>query len=159
MGSFLGVPIRVRDEVFGNLYLTESTRGAFTAEDEELARALAATAGAAIDNARLYATARARQDWLQATALITRALLTEPDGLHSPLQLIAERTREMADADLVSLSLPSGDSLRVEVADGMHADELVGQDLPLDSTLTGRAYTTRQPVRLSIPEEQTALPQ
>jgi GAF domain-containing protein len=60
MNSFLGVPIRVRDAVFGNLYLTESTRGVFTAEDEELVTALAATAGAAIDNARLYATAQAR---------------------------------------------------------------------------------------------------
>ncbi len=158
MSSFLGVPIRVRGEIFGNLYLTESTRGDFTAEDQELAKALAATAGAAIDNARLYATARARQDWLQATALIIRALLTEPDGLQSPLQLIAERSREMAQADLVVLSLPSGDNLRIEVATGMHAEELVGQDLPLDSSLAGRAYTTRQPLRLSIPDEQTVLP-
>ncbi len=54
MESFLGVPIRVGDEVFGNLYLTESKRGAFTAEDEELALALAATAGVAIENARLF---------------------------------------------------------------------------------------------------------
>ena len=76
MDTFLGVPIRVRDEVFGNLYLTGSTRGAFTAEDEELAKALAATAGGAIDNARHYATARSRQQWLQATAAITRQMLT-----------------------------------------------------------------------------------
>jgi signal transduction histidine kinase len=54
MGSFLGVPIRVGEEVFGNLYLTESRRGAFSAEDQELAVALAATAGVAIENARLF---------------------------------------------------------------------------------------------------------
>lgn len=54
MGSFLGVPIRVGDEVFGNLYLTESRRGAFSNEDEELAVGLAATAGVAIENARLF---------------------------------------------------------------------------------------------------------
>jgi signal transduction histidine kinase len=54
MESFLGVPIRVGDEVFGNLYLTESRHGAFTDEDEELALALAATAGVAIENARLF---------------------------------------------------------------------------------------------------------
>ena len=58
MDSFLGVPIRIRDEVFGNLYLAESTRGEFTAEDEELTTALAATAAVAIENARLYETAR-----------------------------------------------------------------------------------------------------
>jgi signal transduction histidine kinase len=54
MESFLGVPIRVGDEVFGNLYLTESRRGEFSAEDEDLALALAATAGVAIENARLF---------------------------------------------------------------------------------------------------------
>jgi GAF domain-containing protein len=125
MNSFLGVPIRVRDAVFGNLYLTESTRGVFTAEDEELVTALAATAGAAIDNARLYATAQARQDWLR---LITRVLLlTGPEGTQSPLQLIAEQTRDMAKADLVCVALPSGDTLRVDVAVGIQADRLVGK--------------------------------
>ncbi len=94
MNSFLGVPIRVRDEVFGNLYLTESNRGDFTAEDEELATSLAATAGVAIDNARLYEAARHRQEWLQATAGITRQLLSaEPSR---PLALIAERSKEIA---------------------------------------------------------------
>ena len=75
MSSFLGVPIRIRDEVFGNLYLTESTRGEFSAEDEELDQALAATAGVAIDNARLYEVARRGSEWLQATAAITRGML------------------------------------------------------------------------------------
>ncbi len=76
MDSFLGVPIRIRDEVFGNLYLSESTRGEFSAEDVELATALAATAAVAIDNARLYASARTRGEWLQASAAITRQLLS-----------------------------------------------------------------------------------
>ena len=76
MTSFLGVPIRIRDEVFGNLYLTESARGQFSAEDEELTLALAATAAAAIDRARLYQAARTRGEWLQATAAITRRLLS-----------------------------------------------------------------------------------
>jgi GAF domain-containing protein len=64
MNSFLGVPIRIRDEVYGNLYLTEREGGPFTAEDEELVAALAATAASAIDNARLYAEAGRRQRWL-----------------------------------------------------------------------------------------------
>ena len=75
MESFLGVSVRVRDEIFGNLYLTESERGEFTADDEELITALAATAGAAIANARLYESARTRGEWLQASAAVTRQLL------------------------------------------------------------------------------------
>ena len=89
MESFLGVPIRVRDEVFGNLYLTESTHGEFSAEDEELATALAATAGVAIDNARLYEAARTRQEWLRASATITRRLLSARRR-GDPLQLIVD---------------------------------------------------------------------
>ena len=87
MASFLGVPIRIRDEVFGNLYLTDSTRGQFSAEDAELATALAATAAAAIDNARLYQAARSRGEWLQATAAITRQLLS-PDPPTRPTRPI-----------------------------------------------------------------------
>src|SRR5690349_13605136 len=72
MHSFLGVPIRIRQEVFGNLYLAESTRGGFTGEDEQLILSLAATAAVAIENSRLYETARTRGEWLQASATITR---------------------------------------------------------------------------------------
>ena len=76
MRSFLGVPIRVRDEVFGNLYLTEKHGGLdFTEDDEELVCALATAAGVAIDNARLYAEAQQRQAWLEASTEITQQLL------------------------------------------------------------------------------------
>lgn len=74
------MPIRVRGQVFGNLYLTGSTRGAFSSQDEELAGALVATAGAAVDNARLFEQARARQEWLAAAADITHRLLSEDGG-------------------------------------------------------------------------------
>ena len=76
MESFLGVPIRSRNEVFGNLYLSDHVSGAFSAEDEELVLALAATAGGAVENARLYEESRRRQQWLQASAEITAALLS-----------------------------------------------------------------------------------
>jgi len=67
MTTFLGVPIRSREAVFGNLYLTDRIDGGpFTAEDEELVLALAATAGIAIENARLYEESRRRQEWLRA---------------------------------------------------------------------------------------------
>ena len=90
MTSFLGVPVLVRGKVFGNLYLTERADGGeFTADDEELVTALAATAGVAIENARLYEQSQRRQDWLQASAKITRQLLSA-DG-EEPLRLIARR--------------------------------------------------------------------
>ncbi len=97
MTSFLGVPIRVRNEIFGNLYLTESARGRFSEEDEELARALAATAAVAVENARLYEAAQSRGEWLRASAAITRELLAvDPADLRAPLRTIAELSRLLA---------------------------------------------------------------
>jgi signal transduction histidine kinase len=117
MRSFLGVPIRIRDLVFGNLYLTEK-RGAeeFTEEDEETMVALAVAAGVAIDNARLYAAAGHRQRWLEATAEITNVLLGEVDRT-AALQLVARRAREVSGAETVMVLLhqPATDQLRVEV--------------------------------------------
>ena len=76
MTSFLGVPVRVRDRVYGNLYLTEKANGSpFSSEDEELLGALAAAAGVAIDNARLYLAAQRRQRWLEALTEISDGLL------------------------------------------------------------------------------------
>lgn len=146
MHSFLGVPLRVRDEVFGNLYLTEAASGEFTSEDEELVTALAATAGVAIENARLFAQAQLRQNWLQASTQITRQLLT--DEGEDPLDLIARRTRQMADADLVTVVLPTQDDKRlmVEVASGVHAEDLAGYSYPVAHTYAGQAFETGKPV-------------
>jgi signal transduction histidine kinase len=119
MRSFLGVPIRARDQVFGNLYLTEK-RGAdeFTPDDEELVSALAVAAGVAIDNARLYAAAGYRQRWLEATAEITNVLLGEVQRT-SALELVARRAREVSGASMVMVLLHDPDTarLRVEVVD------------------------------------------
>jgi len=148
MSSFLGVPIRVRGVVFGNLYLTESVHGTFSAEDEELANALAATAGVAIENARLYQAAQTRQQWLQASTAITRRLLSADPG--RPLEFIAERSRSIADADLVSVLLPipgRAGELRVEVADGTGAAELLGLRVPIVGSFAGRVYRTGEPLR------------
>ena len=162
MASFLGVPIRIRHEVFGNLYLTDSTQGQFSAEDTELATALAATAAAAIENARLFQAARSRGEWLQATAAITRRLLspdpadpTDRVDASDPLQLIAARSREIADADLVTLVRPAenGSDLRVEVAIGAGAEDLPGLPVPRLS-LSGRVFTTGQPLRLAHPRDE-----
>ncbi|MFC4944971.1 GAF domain-containing sensor histidine kinase [Pseudonocardia sp. GCM10023141] len=160
MDSFLGVPIRVRDTVFGNLYLSESTRGEFTAEDEELAKSLAAGAGAAIDNARLYEAAGLRQDWLRASATITHRLLSTDSG--NPLQLIADTTREIADADLVTVVLPTADGpdgypLAVAVADGPEATKVRGVRLSLGGSLSGRVFTSGEPLLVTRPDERTGL--
>jgi signal transduction histidine kinase len=155
MSSFLGVPIRVRDEIFGNLYLAEAESGEFNAEDEELVTALAATAAVAIDNARLFAQAQRRQDWLQASTGITRQLLSI-EG-EDPLQLIADLARRMADADVVTVVLPTADRKRltVEVASGRRAEELTGFTYPVENALAGLAFETGRPVLIGDVTEQT----
>jgi signal transduction histidine kinase len=159
MSSFLGVPIRVRNEVFGNLYLAESARGEFSAEDEQLVTALAATAGVAVENARLYAAARTRGEWLQASIEIGRRLLSGDGGDPGrPLRLIAERSREIAHADLVSVVLPDdGDGLRVAVVVGPGADEWAGMRVPRDGSLSGRVFSTREPLRLTRGDEHPGI--
>ena len=141
MESFLGAPIRVRGKVFGNLYLTDSLNGRFTAEDEELACALAATAGGAVENSRLYEVARVQQQWLRASAEITRTLLS-PKVSDRPLALIARHMRRLADADLVTVLRPTDDpgELRVEAAFGDYAGDLVGTTMPIEKTLSGQVY-------------------
>ncbi|GFJ81671.1 hypothetical protein Phou_058510 [Phytohabitans houttuyneae] len=120
MHSFLGTPIRIRDQIFGNLYLAEKQGAAeFTQDDEEIAVALAAAAGVAIENARLFATAHRRERWLAATAEITNVLLGQVNRT-SALQLVARRAREVAEAQLVLVLLADEETgqLTVEVVDG-----------------------------------------
>jgi two-component system, NarL family, sensor histidine kinase DevS len=152
MESFLGVPIRLRDEVFGNIYVAESTAGEFSAEDEELLSSLATTAGVAIENARLYESARARGRWLQASAAVTRQLLAPDADDDRSLRVIAERTQDIADSDLVLLLFPrdgDGGRLRIEVSVGADAEHLRGRTLPLDGTLAGGVYRRGEPARVA----------
>ena len=152
MSSFLGVPIRIRDEVFGNLYLAESTKGGFSDEDEELTLALAATAAVAIENARLYESATSRGEWLQAIAAITRGVLSaEPEDAGDSLELVARTSLRIAGADLVTVVLPGGpDELLIEVAVGSGADGLAGTRLPMSGSLSGQVFSTGTPLRQSV---------
>lgn len=154
MTSFLGVPIRVRDEVFGNLYLSECANGAFTAEDEELVSAVAATAGVAIENARLYEEAGRRQQWLQASTEVTQQLLSA-EG-EEPLLLIARLARQIADADLVTVVLPTADGERliVEVASGEGADELTALTWPIEKTLVGLVFSSGRPILIGDVDDE-----
>jgi signal transduction histidine kinase len=105
MHSFLGVPVRVRDEVFGNLYMTEKTDGTdFTPDDEVVLEALAAAAGVAVENARLFERSRLRERWLEATAEINSLLLAGASA-EDALGLIVHRCLELAAANNVSVLL------------------------------------------------------
>jgi signal transduction histidine kinase len=105
MHSFLGVPVRVRDAVFGNLYLAEKRGdGGFTADDEIVLEALAGAAGIAVQNADLYEQARVRQLWLEASAEVRAELLSGATD-DEALGLIARRTLELTSSDAVSILL------------------------------------------------------
>ncbi|MGW2209677.1 GAF domain-containing protein [Streptomyces sp. NPDC001781] len=148
MGSFLGVPIRVRDRVFGNLYLTEKRGGRqFDEADESMISALAAAAGVAIDNARLYEEARLRERWLMANAEIGHSLMSDSDGA-GVLGLIAERAREISGSALAAVAVPmeAEHALSVEIALGVDAEAHRGLVLPVEGTLTGLAYVAQAPV-------------
>lgn len=115
MSSFLGVPVRIRDKVFGNLYLTEKAGGGdFTEEDETVVVALAVAAGVAIENAQLYEDASQRQRWSEATAEITSMLAGTLPG-RSAFQAVADRAREVAHAEVAWVVRGEPDALQVEV--------------------------------------------
>ncbi|MBL7499467.1 GAF domain-containing sensor histidine kinase [Frankia sp. CNm7] len=143
MHTFLGVPITVRGEVFGNLYLTEKRDGrAFTAEDEELALALAATAGVAIDNARLFDDAQQRHRWMSASAEVTHELMADPVD---PITLVVERARATAHADYAAMLARSADPAVASVEVAVGADT-TGNSVPLDASLAGRVFTEQRPI-------------
>lgn len=148
MRTFLGVPIRVRDRVFGNLYLTEKRGGgSFDADDEAVLTTLSSAAGVAIDNARMYHESRRRERWLEALGEITRSLLS---GIATDqvLHLIAERAMEFAGADGAAVLLPAPsapDRLKVVVAHGTGASRIDGLLVPAEGSLPGMASRSGRP--------------
>lgn len=121
MTSFLGVPVRVRNEVFGNLYLTNRRDGTFTDEDEQLITALATTAGFAIDNARLLEASRTRERWMASASELSSALLSSPTT--TAFDLIAGRVFELPGVDKVTVLLTDEESTRLQIAAARGADE------------------------------------
>ena len=116
MTTFLGVPVRVRGEVFGNLYLTEKRNGQyFTAEDERTVMALAAAAAVAIENARLFGLAQQRELWQTAVSAIGTSVLSGKDSGET-LNLIAEKSRILTQATAAIIALPdSQQTLSIEI--------------------------------------------
>ncbi|WP_406371552.1 GAF domain-containing protein [Streptomyces sp. NBC_00647] len=117
----LDVPIRVDDEVFGNLYLADKSSGTFTGEDEQLVRLLATQAGIAIANARLYETARQRERWIEGAAAVTTALLSGGTA-DDALLTVAERARILAGASAGVVLLPTEEGGMEIVAASTHED-------------------------------------
>ncbi|WP_306369298.1 GAF domain-containing sensor histidine kinase [Nocardiopsis sp. CC223A] len=172
MRTFLGVPIRIRDRVFGNLYMTDKRDGGqFTGDDELLLRALATAAGTAIENAQLFSQTQSRETWLDASGQITTRLLSgaPPEEV---LRLVARRARLMAHADVCVLAMPGeeADTLTVRVwdapGDGDAPEGAVpgGRAVPpaagmqgatvtcAPGTLLGRVYLSGHPVRTDVSE-------
>jgi signal transduction histidine kinase len=149
MTTFLGVPVLVRGEVFGNLYLTEKHGGGeFTATDERLVLTLATAAGLAVQNARLYQQAEQRQRWLEGSRDVTTMLLEGTPQAEVFPRLIAA-VRELAGADSAFLVLRSSDGiLRATVADGLGADDIVGTILP-EQSMSARVMGDSQPVAVA----------
>ncbi|MFI9816326.1 sensor histidine kinase [Saccharothrix variisporea] len=154
MHSFLGVPVRVRDEVFGNLYMTEKVDSAdFTADDEVVLSALAAAAGVAIENARLFERSRMRERWLEATAEVNGELL----GGASPedaLSLITQRTRELSAAALSVVLLVEDGGLRIAAGAGTGVGDLVGGELPVQGSFAGDVVSSASPLLVEDLEGQ-----
>jgi signal transduction histidine kinase len=154
MGSFLGVPVVIRGEVWGNLYLTEKADGEFTDSDEEAAVILADWAAIAIGNARLYeASERRRQQaetafrGLEATRDVAVAIGGEI-GLERVLELIVKRGRALVSARSVVIMLRDGDELVVSASAG-HAAKAHGVRLSIADSTSGQVLERRHPERIT----------
>ncbi|WP_026342809.1 GAF domain-containing sensor histidine kinase [Nocardia sp. BMG111209] len=150
MRTFLGVPVLIRDEIFGNLYLTEKSDGQlFTEDDELIVQALAAAAGIAIDNARLYESARTRQAWIEAIRDLTTEFLAGTESDRVLAQLVGQ-ARELTASRQVLLAVcpdpavsDETDVLVVTYAAGPDSEAQVGRKLPLADSTAGRVFGGR----------------
>ena len=148
MRSFLGVPILIRGDAYGNLYLTEKEDGDFDAADEEALVVLAEWAAIAIDNARLVRDVRGRRDELEravsaleTTTAISRAVGGETD-LARILELIAKRGRALVEAGSMAIALADGADVVVAAVAGAIDGALIGRRIPIEGTLAGHVLRT-----------------
>jgi signal transduction histidine kinase len=153
MRTFLGVPVRIRDEVFGNLYLTEKADGRpFSEDDEVMVEALAAAAGIAIDNARLYEQSQARQSWIEATRDIATEMLSGADPA-TVFRLVVDEALTLTGADATMVAAPSQVDvpasevidLVVVAAAGTTVDSVEAATIPVRATLIGQAFEDGAP--------------
>lgn len=136
MRTFLGVPIRVQGEIFGNLYLAEKHGGGeFNDYDVHMVRVLATEAGIAIGNARLYEAARQRERWIDGSVAVTTALLSGGDA-DDALAVVAEQARRLADADAGIVLLPAEDGgLEIVAVSSPRPTKSLGVVIPPESAV------------------------
>jgi signal transduction histidine kinase len=155
METFLGVPVVIREEVWGNLYLTEKAGGEpFTDADEECVVILADWAAIAIDNARLYAAVERRRDHLEravrgldTTVAIAQALGGETD-LGRILELIVKRARALVGARTLVIVLEQEGELVFTAGAGDLPTQIQGQRMPIEGTVMGRVLRSQSAERL-----------
>ncbi len=156
MRTFLGVPVLVRNKSFGTLYLSDKTNGQpFSDDDEVLVQALAAAAGIAIANARLYEQAKTRESWIEATRDIATELLsgTEPATV---FRLVAEEALRLTAADAALVAIPVDEGLpEADVADlivietvGSGVLSIAGRTIPVVGTSVGDVFVDSTPRRI-----------
>jgi signal transduction histidine kinase len=154
MRGFLGVPILIRGEVWGNLYLTEKERGQFSEQDEEAAMILSDWAAIAIDNARLYEISERRRQELEKTSRgleATRDVTVAIGGeiaLEHVLELIVKRGRVLVGARSLVIMLRDGEELVVKASTG-HVQEMRGARLPIAESTSGQVLERRRPERIA----------
>lgn len=155
MRAFLAVPITIRETLFGNLYLThDDPARLFSESDEVAARALAFAAAVAIDNAQVFERERTAVRWMEASREITTALLSSAEPHRRPLQLIAESACALTGAEQAIVLVPADadipddevDTLVVSAAVGVHAAEVMGQQIPVDTSTSGSVFRSGEPM-------------
>ena len=155
MSTFLGVPILIRGEVWGNLYLTDKASGEFDEADEESAVVLSSWAAIAVENARLYRETDQRRAELErslaaleATSEIARAVGGETQ-LDRVLELIAKRSRALVDATAVAILLVDGEDFVVAATAGEVPPRIAGSRVPRSGSVAGRVLASGRPERVS----------
>ena len=153
MHGFLGVPIKIRGQVWGNLYLAEKPGGEFTAQDQEAAVILADWAAVAIDNARLYETSQRRREELEKAVRGLEAVrdvavaIGGEVALEPVLELIAKRGRALVHARSLLIMLREGEELVVRASAG-HVQEGLGTRVAIAESTAGEVLERRLPERI-----------
>jgi signal transduction histidine kinase len=148
MRSFLGAPVRAHGRIFGNIYLTDKRDAAeFTEDDQASIVVLATQAGVAIANAHLYEEVRMRERWLGAVREVATALLAGTTA-RNVLELVAQHARDLADADMATVSIPDDNRLRIMAAAGTAATELVNVEVPLSGSLSADVIRSGEAILL-----------
>lgn len=159
MSSFIEVPIRVRNEVFGNLYFTEKRGGRdFDDADVSLVEALASAAGIAISNARMYESTRRRERFLQASTDLHSSLIDDVEPA-TMLELVAKQSQTLTGAEVAAVLLPKDGKLTFATVVGAGREAFAGRELPIDNSLAGLAFLTgKGAISANVDGEAAAAP-